>query len=119
MSLHPTSFYVWRATAGAYLYYEAIYDVDGNIVKFMQKQPPSGFGHLHMYDEPFDHSVALRRSPNRLRFHDLTEIGCVRHTTFKDVSYGGCICEIPVMQPDNYAILPREMAATPAIVLTT
>jgi hypothetical protein len=131
MNLYPTSFYVWRATAGAYLYYEAVYDVDGNVVRFANKEPPAGFGSVHLYDEPFVHDVALRRGANRLRFRDLTEIGCVRHTTITDVGYGAHsakqnlrqigfthqIREIPIMRPDNYAILPREMAATPAIIV--
>lgn len=119
MNLYPTSFYVWRATAGAYLYYEAVYDVDGNVVRFANKEPPAGFGSIHLYDEPFVHDVALRRGANRLRFRDLTEIGCVRHTTITDVGAGFThqIREIPIMRPDNYAILPREMAATPAIIV--
>jgi hypothetical protein len=119
MNLYPTSFYVWRPTAGAYLYYTTIYDEGGNVVRFVNAEPPVGFGQVHIYDQAFTHEVAIKRSPQRLRFHDLYEVGCVNHTTITEVSTGftHSVREIPIMSPDTCTILPRELAATPATIV--
>lgn len=118
MTLYPTSFFVWRPTAGAYLYYTTIYNTDGHVVKFINEQPPVGISSYIQYKEPFTHTVGVVRpaanaEATRLRFYDFTEIACIR---FVQLELTGDHWihrerEIPILEAACIAILPREMTA--------
>ncbi len=118
MTLYPTSFFVWRPVAGAYLYYTTIYNEDGHVVKFINEQPPSGITSYHQYKESFTHTVGIVRpaenaEATRLRFYDFTEAACIRLVQL-ELAGNNWIHrerEIPVFEPACAAVLPREMAA--------
>lgn len=118
MSFYPTSFFVWRQIAGAYLYYTVVYNVDGHVVKIINEQPPAGMTSFRQYEEPFTHTVGVVRpaastEATRLRFYDFTEIACIRLVQL-ELAGSNWIHrerEIPVFEPECIAMLPREMAA--------
>lgn len=136
MSLYPTSFFVWRPTAGAYLYYTTIYNLDGHVIKFINEQPPAGISSYIQYKESFTHTVsvvrpALNAEATRLRFYDFTESACIRIVqlelmpsragpVYNGNSVSGELAgdhwihrerEIPILETNCIAMLPREMTA--------
>jgi hypothetical protein len=121
MPLYPTSFFVWRPTAGAYLYYTTIYNDAGHVIKFINEQPPTGISSYHQYKEPFMHTVgvvrpAVNMEATRLRFYDFTEAACIRLIQLEPTSAANGYWihrerEIPVLEPACAAMLPREMTA--------
>lgn len=122
MSLYPTSFFVWRPTAGAYIYYTVIYDTDGIAVRIVSEEVPKGLGTVHHYEcGPFTHTLGIRRAPNRIRFYELVERSCVRMIQLEPTSAENGYWihrerEIPILEPENAAILPREFGGCVAAI---
>lgn len=120
MPLYPTSFFVWRPAVGAYLYYTAIYNEDGYVVKFINEPIPVGSVSLHNYKESFTHTVGIVRpathaEATRVRFYDFVERSCIRLVELIPASAAEGYWihrerEIPIMEPACAAVLPREMA---------
>ena len=122
MSLYPTSFFVWRPAAAAYIYYTVIYDTTGVAVRIVSEEPPKGHGTIHRYESgPYTHSLGIRRAPNRVRFYDFVERACVRMIQLEATSpeNGYWIHrerEIPILEPENMAVLPREFGGERAAI---
>jgi hypothetical protein len=122
MALYPTSFFVWRPAAAAYLFYTVIYDTSGAAVRIINEEPPKGLGSVHNYEHSFTHSLGIRRSPNRIRFYDFVERSCIRliHSEPTDPENGYWIHrerEIPILEPEIAAVLPREMSCSTAAII--
>jgi hypothetical protein len=123
MTLYPTSFFVWRATAGAYLYYTAVYNENGHVVKFINEAPPAGLASIHTYVEPFTHTVGVIRPASsaeatRLKFYDFTESSCVRLVEYQlaGANWLHREREVPILEGACIAALPREMTAAGIVV---
>ena len=126
MTLYPTSFFVWRPTAGAYLYYTTIYNEDGHVVKFINEQPPDGIASFHTYKEPLTHTISIVRPTScaeatRLKFYDFTEGACIRLIQLEATTAASGYWLhrerlVPVLDPACAAALPREMTAAGIVV---
>ena len=123
MQLYPTSFFVWRPAANAYLFYTVIYDTTGAAVRIINEEPPKGLGTVHEYEsDPFTHSLGIRRAPNRVRYYDFIERSCVRMIQMEptDAENGYWIHrerEIPILEPKVAAVLPRELGCSTAAIV--
>lgn len=122
MPIYPTSFFVWRPCAAAYIYYTVIYDTTGAAVRIVSEEPPKGLGTVHHYESgPFTHSLGIRRSPNRVRFYDFVERSCVRMIQMEPTSAENGYWihrerEIPILEPENPSVLPKEMMGMRATI---
>ncbi len=112
MQLYPTSFFVWRPIADAYLFYTVIYDTTGAAVRIINEEVPKGHATVHHYESgPFTHTLGIRRGPNRIRFYDFVERSCIRLVHYEPTSAHWIHREreIPILEPENAAVLPREL----------
>jgi hypothetical protein len=112
--MQPTRFLVWRPIADAYIMYSAVYDENGNVVKFVAAEPPAGIPKLHSYERAYTHNVPVKVDDGHLRFFDLVERSCVQFSeqipygrgahTFREV-------EVPVLEFGRHQLLPREFCS--------
>ncbi len=110
--MQPTRFLVWRPIADAYMMYSAVYDEDGNVVKFVAAEAPAGKAKLHTYARAYTHNVPVKVDDGHLRFFDLVERSCVQFT--EQIPYGRNNghtireVEVPVLEFGRHQLLPRE-----------
>lgn len=108
-------FLVWRPSVGAYMMYTAVYNDDGQIIKFVSSDLPNGQASLHEYSQAYTHNIPLKVGDGHVRFFDLVERSCMRFVeefiradglrTFSEV-------EIPVLEFERHQILPRELGCS-------
>lgn len=95
--------------------YTAVYNDDGQIIKFVSSDLPNGQASLHEYSQAYTHNIPLKVGDGHVRFFDLVERSCMRFVeefiradglrTFSEV-------EIPVLEFERHQILPRELGCS-------
>lgn len=110
--MQMSRFLVWRPIANAYIMYSAVYDEDGNVVKFVAAEPPAGAANLHTYEHAYTHNVPVKVDDGHLRFFDLVERSCVQFSEQTPYGRSGAHTlrevEVPVLEFGRHQLLPRE-----------
>ncbi len=110
--MHPSRFLVWRPAVNAYMMYAAVYDEDGNVVKFIGSDMPHfEKAKLHEYVHPYVHNISLKVGDGHYRYFDLVERSCVQIINTEMRANGTHTLrefEIPVLEFERHQILPRE-----------